>query len=220
MTAPLDPVADAYARWASRYDHDPNPTRDLDAWVLREHGPDVRGREVLELGGGTGKNTTWLAEHATRVVTLDFSTEMQAHAHARLAALGVPAERVAFVTHDIRRPWPLEDERVDLVVADLVLEHVQDLAPIFAEAVRVLRPGGTLWIAELHPERQRRGGQAHFVDGDSGETVHVPAHRHTISEYVNGAITAGLRVRRLGEWLEPGADADAPPRLFTLRAKR
>jgi hypothetical protein len=50
--------------------------------------------------------------------------------------------------------------------------------------------------------------------------VYVPAFRHTVSEYVNGAIAAGLRVRRLGEWLEEGAAADAPPRLLTLRAKR
>jgi malonyl-CoA O-methyltransferase len=220
MAHAINEVAAAYARWAATYDHEPNPTRDLDAWALREHGPDVRGREVLELGGGTGKNTVWLAERATRVMSLDLSSEMQAHARAKLDALALPLDRVTFVRHDIRYPWPLEDERVDLVIANLVLEHVEALGPIFAEAARVLRPGGTLWLAELHPERQRRGGQAHFADAATGETVYVPAFRHTVSEYVNGAIAAGLRVRRLGEWLEEGAAADAPPRLLTLRAKR
>jgi len=220
MSSPVDPVAAAYARWAPQYDHDQNHTRDLDAWVLREHGPDVRGREVLELGGGTGKNTHWLAERATHVRSVDLSPEMQALARLKLAEAGVPDARVTFVTHDVRRPWPLDDEAVDLVVGNLVLEHVEDLSPIFSEAARVLRPGGTLWLAELHPERQRRGGQAHFVDPASGDTVYVPAFRHTISDYVNGAIAAGLRVRRLGEWLEPGAASDAPPRLFTMRAKR
>jgi malonyl-CoA O-methyltransferase len=85
-----------------------------------------------------------------------------------------------------------------------------------AEAARVLRAGGQLWLCELHPERLRRGGQAHFTDAASGATVHVPAHRHAVSEYVNGGIAAGLTLRQLGEWLEEGAAADAPPRLLSV----
>jgi malonyl-CoA O-methyltransferase len=220
MTDVRDPVAAAYDRWAFTYDRAPNHTRDLDARVLREQGPDVRGRAVLELGGGTGKNTVWLAERAARVVSLDLSPEMQAQAREKVAALGLPEDRVAFLRHDVRTTWPVADESTDLVVANLVLEHVEALGPLFVEAARVLRPGGTLWVSELHPERQRRGGQAHFADAATGETVYVPAFRHTVSEYVNAAIAAGLRVRRLGEWLEEGAEPDAPPRLFTMRAKR
>jgi ubiquinone/menaquinone biosynthesis C-methylase UbiE len=220
MNAPRDPVAAAYDRWAASYDHDDNPTRDLDARVLREHGPDALGREVLELGGGTGKNTVWLATRASRVVSIDLSPAMQAPARDKLLALGLPAERVAFVTHDLRTRWPIADEAVDLVIGNLVLEHVARLAPVFAESARVLRPGGTLWLAELHPERQRRGGQAHFTDRETGDVVRVPAHPHSVSDFVNGAIAAGLRVRRLGEWHDPGAAADALPRLLTLRAKK
>lgn len=220
MTDLRDAVAVAYGRWAFTYDSAPNRTRDLDALVLREHGPDARGRVVLELGGGTGKNTVWLAERASQVVSLDLSREMQAQARDKVAALGLPEGRVTFVRHDVRDTWPVADESVDLVVAHLVLEHVEALEPLFAEAARVLRRGGTLWVSELHPERQRRGGQAHFADAATGETVYVPAFRHAVSEYVNAAIAAGLRVRRLGEWLEDGAEPDAPPRLFTMRVKR
>jgi len=215
-----DAVARAYDRWAPTYDSAMNRTRDLDAEILRAHGPEVRGQIVLELGSGTGRNTVWLAGRAASVLSLDLSPQRQAKARERVAALGLPGERVTFGVHDLRQRWPVDDASVHVVVSSLALEHVAALDTVFAEAARVLKPGGTLWVSEPHPERQRRGGQAHVEDEDTGELVHVPACRHTVSEYVNAAITAGLRVRRLGEWLEDGADPVAPPRLFTMRAKR
>jgi malonyl-CoA O-methyltransferase len=105
---------------------------------------------------------------------------------------------------------------VDLVVANLILEHVHDLEPVFFEAARVLRPDGQLYFCELHPYRQLLGGQAQFTDPKTGETVMVTAHVHSISEYVNGAIRAGFVVREIGEALEDDAAAGSPPRLITM----
>jgi malonyl-CoA O-methyltransferase len=211
-------VARAYDRWAASYDADRNLTRDLDAEVVRRAPLALDGRDVLELGCGTGKNTTYLAARARTVLALDFSDGMLARARDRVAGAG--AAHVRFARHDVREPWPVADAAVDAVVGNLVLEHVERLEPLFAEAARVLRPGGQLWLCELHPERQRRGGQAHFTDAASGDTVHVPAHRHTVGEYVNGGIAAGLALRHLGEWTEAGAAADAPPRLLSVLFER
>jgi malonyl-CoA O-methyltransferase len=132
----------------------------------------------------------------------------------------VRAAHVRFVRHDVREPWPVPDATADVVVGNLVLEHVLDLAPIYAETARVLRPGGQLWLCELHPERRRRGGQAQFTDPATDTTVHVPAHLHTVAEYVNGGIAAGLSLRHLGEWVEAGAAGDAPPRLLSVLFER
>ena len=208
-------VAAAYDRWSASYDVDRNATRDLDAEILRRTPLDLDGRDVIELGCGTGKNTVWLAERARTVLALDFSDGMLARARERLAERPGAAS-VRFVRHDVREPWPATLASVDVVVGNLVLEHVEALASVYSEAARVLRPGGQLLLCELHPERQRRGGQAHFTDAASGDTVHVPAHRHTVSEYVNGGIAAGLTLRHLGEWLEEGAPDDAPPRLLSV----
>jgi SAM-dependent methyltransferase len=47
----------------------------------------------------------------------------------------------------IRGPeWPIEDESVDLCLADNVLEHVEDPGSFLGECRRVLRPGGHLCI--------------------------------------------------------------------------
>ena len=212
-------VAAAYDRWAASYDSDRNPTRDLDALVVRRATLGVDGSDVVEIGCGTGKNTVWLAARARSVVALDFSEGMLERARGRLAG-GGGAALVRFVRHDVREPWPVPDAAADVVVGNLVLEHVGDLAPVYAEAARVLRPAGRLWLCELHPERQRRGGQAHFADPATGATVHVPAHRHTAGEYVNGGLAAGLVLREVGEWVEEGAPPDAPPRLLSVLFER
>ena len=211
MVATRAEVAKSYDLWSAVYDADKNATRDLDAIVVRRASLNFKGRDVLELGSGTGKNTVWFASQARSVIAMDFSVGMIARAHER--AGGMP---VRFVQHDVCDPWPVESRSVDLVVANLILEHVHDLEPVFFEANRVLRPGGQLYFCELHPYRQLTGAQAQFTDPSTGETVLVTAHVHTISEYVNGAIRAGFQVREIQEALEDDAPADAPPRLIAM----
>lgn len=209
-----DAVARAYDRWSESYDADRNATRDLDASVVRRAALPITDRDVVELGCGTGKNTVWLVERARSVAALDFSPGMLERARMRIAA-----RNVRFIEHDIRTAWPLPDESADVIIGNLVLEHVERLGDVYREAARVLRRGGTLFLCELHPERQRRGGQAHFTTR-GGTTVHVPAIRHTVPEYVNEGIAAGLRLASIGEWIEAGAASDAPPRLFSACFER
>lgn len=204
-------VANAYDRWAATYDSDRNATRDLDADVLRRAGPAVAGLDVLEIGCGTGKNTAWLVDHARTVIALDFSAGMLARARERIGS-----NNVTFVEHDITATWPVADGSVDVVLGNLILEHVRDLAPVFAEAARVMRPGGHLFVCELHPDRQRFGGQAEFTDRGTGAQVRVAAYVHTVAEFVNAGIAAGLTVRHAGEFIEPSAPPDAVPRLLSV----
>jgi malonyl-CoA O-methyltransferase len=212
---PISDVARAYDRWSRRYDDDDNATRDLDARVVRQSPLHLAGLRVLELGCGTGKNSQWLAGQARELVALDFSPGMLDVARRR-----VRAAHVRFVEHDITRPWPVETASCDVVVGNLVLEHVRDLGPIYAEAARALRPGGQLYFCELHPYRQLLGGQAHFEDAETNQIVPVTAFQHTVSEYVNGGLTAGFLLRVLGEHVEENAPPDAAPRLVSVLFER
>jgi ubiquinone/menaquinone biosynthesis C-methylase UbiE len=205
-------VRAAYASWAESYDTNENRTRDLDALVLRTHELDIAGRDVLEIGCGTGKNTEWLVQHAESVTALDLSPEMLARARARITSVNVK-----FAEHDIQRSWPFPDESFNAVIGNLVLEHVSNIRVVFEEAQRVLRPNGTLFICELHPFRQRLGSQAQFTDSKSGERHRVEAYAHDVSEYVNTGIDGGLQLVRIDEWSDDlDRESGAPPRLLSV----
>lgn len=208
-------VAAGYDRWAPQYDQQHNATRDLDARVLRSTALRLDGAVVLEAGCGTGKNTGWLAARAREVIAMDFSSGM-----LREARRHTSAANVRFEQHDIRDRWPVEGASIDLATCNLVLEHIRELGPIFAEAARVLRPHGQLFVCELHPYRQLTGSQARFIDGETGHVVRVPAFTHTTSEFVNGGLGAGLELEALGEWQEDGAPPEAGPRLLSLLFRR
>lgn len=206
----MSEVAQAYNKWATSYDADKNVTRDLDALVMQRVGLQLADKDVLELGSGTGKNTAYLAQQARQVTAMDFAEGMIARAHQRIVT-----NNVQFVKHDVRDTWPVPSASADLVVANLILEHVHDLAPVFFEAARVLRPNGQFFFCELHPYRQLTGGQANFVDPETGEAVLVAAHVHTVSEYVMSGIETGFALRSLGEWTEDDAPPNTPPRLIS-----
>jgi ubiquinone/menaquinone biosynthesis C-methylase UbiE len=210
-----DEIAEAYDRWAEVYDTDHNRTRDLAARVLRDAGLALGGRDTIEIGCGTGSNTRWLAERSRHVLALDISREMLRRAASRLRGAAV-----SFVQLDVGSPWPVASASRDVAIATLVLEHVQDVQPIVAETARVLRPGGDVFLCELHPARQQLGRQAEFAHPQTGVRVRLPAFAHETSEYVNAGLDVGLALVHMGEWRDGADAATAPARLLSLRFRR
>ena len=210
----INEVASAYDRWAETYDTDLNRTRELAATALRESELGLAGRDVVEIGCGTGRNTEWLAERAASVLAVDFSEGMLRQASAR-----VRSRNVRFIQHDIRNVWPVADASADVVIAMLVLEHIERVEPIFAEAARVLRAGGELFACELHPVRQMYGKQARFTNRETGECERITAFLHDVSEYVNAALRSGFGLMNLGERRDHDSQRSDLPRLLSLRLR-
>jgi SAM-dependent methyltransferase len=97
--------------------------------------------DVLEVGCGTGH---WLALlGGLRVAGLDASSEMLARARARCSDAELVEGRAS------RLPWP--DAHFDRLFSINALHHFDDRAAYFAEARRVLRPGGGLLTVGLDP---------------------------------------------------------------------
>jgi RimJ/RimL family protein N-acetyltransferase/ubiquinone/menaquinone biosynthesis C-methylase UbiE len=207
-------VAASYNRWAVTYDTDPNRTRELAAAALRQSDLKIVGRDVIEIGCGTGRNTKWLAEQARSVIAMDFSEGMLRQAKARALS-----PRVKFIQRDIRDGWPLEDASTDLVIAMLVLEHIEQVEPVFAHAARVLRSGGECFVCELHPMRQMQGRQAVFNNSETGERESIQAFLHDVSDYVKAGLEAGFELTRMGEWRDEDDPRTALPRVLSLKFK-
>jgi malonyl-CoA O-methyltransferase len=204
-------IRNAYTEWAATYDADRNLTRDLDHEVTQAVLGGFRAGAILEIGCGTGKNTPFLAQIGGRVLALDFSPGMIAQARLRLRAAG--ATNVTLALADLTQPWPCPAASADLIVCNLVLEHIADLAPIFAEARRVMRPRGRLFICELHPCRQYQGKRATFERGP--ERVEIPAFVHDLSDFLIAAEQNRLALRSLKEWRHV-EDRNEAPRLVSF----
>jgi SAM-dependent methyltransferase len=124
--------------------------RDVDFWcrvVRRQSG------RLLELGCGTGRLLIPLARSRKRVVGLDRSAPMLAHARRRVGRMP-SAKRPCLLRGDIRR-LPFSAGSLGTVLAPYgVLQSLlteADLVHALEEASRVLRPGGLLGI-DLVPD--------------------------------------------------------------------
>lgn len=198
----------AYNSWASQYDTNKNKTRDLEGQALRATLEDLPFERCLEIGCGTGKNTVWLMEKARQMTAVDLSEQMLAKAREKTAS-----ERVTFIQADIQLPWTFGSQAYDLVSFSLVLEHIENLEPVFAEAARALQPGGHVYLGELHPFKQYAGTKARF-DTPEGRQV-VPCFNHHISDFLLAAAAQGLELVKLNEFFDQG-DRQQIPRILTL----
>jgi ubiquinone/menaquinone biosynthesis C-methylase UbiE len=193
-------IQQSYDLWSGQYDQDANKTRDLEALAIRDMLQLVSANHCLELGCGTGKNTEWLQKICRQVIAVDGSAGMLA-IHA-----------------DILAEWSFIEKHVDLVVCSLVLEHVENMQPIFQKASASLNADGLLYIGELHPFKQYQGSQARFHTSDG---LHVlTCYTHHVADYVSGAMTNGFSLQRINEFFDEGDPAGIPRIMSLLFRKR
>ncbi len=140
-----------------------NPTAVAD---LRE------GEVVLDLGSGGGIDVLLSAQRVGptgKAYGLDMTDEMLDLAEKNRAAAGV--ENVEFLKGYIEEV-PLPDGAVDVVISNCVINLSADKPAVFAEMLRVLRPGGRIGIADVvagndltHEERSKRGSYVGCIAG-------------------------------------------------------
>jgi ubiquinone/menaquinone biosynthesis C-methylase UbiE len=141
-----------YDGFAERYEdrrdgHDPGGYHDLlDELELGFVERFAGGRDVLEVGCGTGLLLRHMAAFARSARGVDLSPGMLERARAR----GLD------VVEASATDLPFPDASFDVVCSFKVLAHVRDIHRAFAEMARVTRPGGHV-IAELYNPFSLRG---------------------------------------------------------------
>jgi SAM-dependent methyltransferase len=173
---------------------------------------------ALDVGCGEGRFCRMLKSHGVEAVGIDPTPALIAAARTRDVCgryLQASAERL-----------PFRAETFDLVVSYLSLIDIPDVRAAIPELARVLRPGGTLLIANLTNFNTACGDVGWIKDGD-GRRLYYPIdnylqeramwieyrgirvvnHHRPLSVYFRALLGAGLVLTHFDE---PMPAADAP----------
>jgi SAM-dependent methyltransferase len=186
--------------------------------------PELNGCEVLCLASGGGQQAPILAAAGANVTVLDFSP-------AQLAQDRFVAERdglsIRLVEGDMADLRVFPDASFDLIVHPVANTYVPEIRPVWAEAYRVLRPGGALLAGfinpfvfifddyNLHPELKVRyslpfseltslSAEERQQIIDDGDTLQFS---HTLTDQIAGQLEAGFLLAGFYEDAQPGHPA-------------
>jgi ubiquinone/menaquinone biosynthesis C-methylase UbiE len=184
----------------------------------------LAGKDVLEVGCGSGIAVQLFAEAGADVTAVDLTPWAVETTRARVAAFEIDATVLEADGEDL----PFDDALFDLVFSWGVIHHSTDMDRALGELVRVCRPGGEIVLMVYHrrslfyvvyrgfmrflPVARRLG--LHFEGARAGETEGLIARHFTVAELRARLEAAGLTCVRVQPY---GQDAELLPLPRRLR---
>jgi arsenite methyltransferase len=123
-----------------------------------------RGERVIDLGSGGGFDCFVAAEQVGlegQVVGVDMTEEMLQRSRAAAAAMGLG--NVEF-RQGLIEDLPVENGWADVVISNGVINLCADKRKVFAEVMRVLKPGGRLQFADIANGKEVPAGALRNID--------------------------------------------------------
>ena len=175
---------------------------------------DVSGMKILDLGCGEGRYSRELAHRGAEVTAVDCAEFSIKCAKEKTQEKGLD---ILYLIRNSNDLYGIENDYFDLVLCSMMLMDCEDLDGTVKEAVRVLKPSGTLFASVLHPcftggsiWREGEGLDRRVVVGDYFNTAvyEEPLHRgnmpviwrhRTLEEYVKTFVKNGLTIVDLNE---------------------
>lgn len=177
---------------------------------------DLEGRRVVELGCGGAECSVAFAERGADVTGVDLSAEHLAYGRELVEARGVDVDLQQGDVTDLALP----EAAFELAFSAFVYMWVEDVAAFFAEAFRVLEPGGRFVVSGPHPfydvlDRESLGLKSSYnepgAEVHEGEDADMVLYPRRFSD-LHGALTgAGFQVDGVHEPDPREVDPDEDP---------
>ena len=183
--------------------------------------PDLRGKDVLDLGCGMGQHAEQYADlNVASVLGIDISEKMLAYANAHNPSPRITYRRLAM--EDIGGI----DQKFDLVTSSLAFDFVEDFGALMRDIYSLLRDQGTLVFSMSHPMATSWDGTYDkYTRSENGERLYAnigsysveglrrvkwvvegyELYHRTFATLVNGMIRAGFLIEECQESKVPEA---------------
>ncbi|MGM4912880.1 class I SAM-dependent methyltransferase [Rhizobium sp. 768_B6_N1_8] len=167
---------------------------------------DLNGKAVLDVGAGVGYDSHRLASKGANVTAIEFSPILQ-----EVGAANFPKIRwVGGMAHAL----PFADESFDMVFFNAALHHMRNLPTVIFEALRVLRPGGTLITTcdSFRPDNTSISQELQIFDADEAVLLGVNEQVPRFRDFTDTLILHSdcVRVDLYTHTLYGGIDGNGP----------
>lgn len=189
--------------------------------------PPLNNKRILDLGCGTGRfSFHFEKENPLSVLGVDISEHMLNIAKEKALKKG---SKVQFIQGDISDPGIYRTGKFDFIFSSTTFHYVEDLKGLFSNIYSALDDGGICIVSLMHPvytaqypvdkkgefpsdddwvvrylDKSKRAYVQPWIEfNDNINNFLSMSYHHTVSDYFNAILQAGLKIEKVEEPYPP-----------------